>query len=71
MAIAPARSMQQIGPRTWTFQGPRVAPMKAHCRACQLSVAIVEPESLDLHTGNYVVRGRCERCGQEVLLIVS
>jgi hypothetical protein len=26
---------------------------------------------MDLKTGNYVVRGECERCGSEVLLIVS
>jgi hypothetical protein len=45
--------------------------MKANCRTCHLAVAILEPEPLDLHTGNYVVRGRCERCGQEVVLIVS
>ena len=66
-------SMQQVAPHTWTFQAPAVpvAPMKANCRACRQSVAILNPSALDLKTGNYVVRGQCERCAGEVLLIVS
>jgi hypothetical protein len=72
MAIAHP-SMQQVAPHTWTFQPPEVpvAPMKANCRACRQSVAILRPTAMDLRTGNYVVRGECERCGSEVLLIVS
>ena len=72
MAIAHP-SMQQVGPHTWTFQAPIVpmAPMKANCRVCRQSVAILRPSAMDLKTGNYVVRGECERCGGEVLLIVS
>ena len=72
MAIAHA-TMHQVAPHTWTFEAPEVpvAPMKANCRACRQSVAILRPSAMDLKTGNYVVRGDCERCGSEVLLIVS
>jgi hypothetical protein len=45
--------------------------MKANCRACRQAVGILRPSAMDLKTGNYVVRGECERCGSEVLLIVS
>jgi hypothetical protein len=34
-------------------------------------VAILRPSAMDLNTGNYVVRGECERCGAEVVLIIS
>ncbi len=72
MALARA-NMQQVTPHTWSFRGPQVpvAPMKAHCRACRQSVPILRPSSLDLNTGNYVVRGECGVCGAEVVLIVS
>ncbi|TMF57750.1 MAG: hypothetical protein E6I22_03420 [Chloroflexi bacterium] len=72
MALARA-NMQQVTPHTWSFHGPQVpmAPMKAHCRACKQSVPILRPSSLDLNTGNYVVRGECGVCGAEVVLIVS
>jgi len=72
MAMAHA-SMHQVAQHTWTFRAPdvAVAPMKANCRACRQSVAILHPSAMDLKTGNYVVRGECERCGSEVLLIVS
>jgi hypothetical protein len=48
-----------------------VAPMKANCRVCRQSVGILRPSAMDLKTGNYVVRGECERCGSEVVLIIS
>ena len=72
MAIAHP-TMHQVAPHTWIFQAPEVpmAPMKAHCRACKQSVPILRPSSLDLNTGNYVVRGECGVCGAEVVLIVS
>jgi hypothetical protein len=65
--------MQQVAPHTWTFQPTEVAvaPMKAHCRSCRTTVAILNPSALDLKTGNYVVRGQCEHCLGEVLLIIS
>jgi hypothetical protein len=65
--------MHQVSPNTWTFTEPAVpfAPMKANCRACRQSVAILRPTAMDLKTGNYVVRGECEHCGAEVLLIIS
>jgi hypothetical protein len=65
--------MHQIGPHTWSFEAPAVAmaPMKALCRACRTSVALLRPEGFSTQTGNYVVRGECERCGGEVLLIIS
>ena len=66
-------TMQQLSPNTWTFRAPAVpfAPMKGNCRACRQPVAILRPTAMDLKTGNYVVRGECEFCGAEVLLIVS
>jgi hypothetical protein len=66
-------AMHQVAPHTWSFEPPAVpvAPMKAHCRACRATVAILRPTSMDLNTGNYVVRGECENCGAEVVLIVS
>jgi Domain of unknown function (DUF5679) len=66
-------TMQQVAPHTWVFQAPEVpvAPMKANCRACRRAVAILNPSAMDLKTGNYVVRGQCEVCGGEVVLIVS
>jgi hypothetical protein len=72
MAIAHP-TMQQVAPHTWTFQPSdvAVAPMKANCRACRQAVGILRPSAMDMKTGNYVVRGECERCGSEVLLIVS
>ncbi|HEV3095726.1 MAG TPA: hypothetical protein VG104_01155 [Candidatus Dormibacteraeota bacterium] len=72
MAIAQT-TMHQVAPHTWTFKAPDVpmAPMKANCRVCRQSVAILRPAAMDLKTGNYVVRGQCEQCGSEVLLIVS
>ncbi len=72
MAIAHP-TMQQVAPHTWTFHAPEipVAPMKANCRACRRAVAILRPTAMDLKTGNYVVRGECEICGSEVVLIVS
>lgn len=72
MAIAHP-TMQQVAPHTWTFRPSPVpvAPMKATCRSCRASVAILNPAPVDLHTGNYVVRGQCEHCGGEVVLIVS
>jgi hypothetical protein len=72
MAIAHP-TMTQVAPHTWTFQPPDVpvAPMKANCRSCRKPVAILHPSPMDLKTGNYVVRGQCEFCGGEVLLIVS
>jgi len=65
--------MHQVTPHTWSFEPPSVpvAPMKAHCRACRQTVAILNPSSMDLNTGNYVVRGECDNCGAEVLLIVG
>ncbi len=72
MAIAHP-TMQQVAPHTWTFHPSDVpvAPMKANCRACRQAVGILRPLAMDMKTGNYVVRGECERCGSEVLLIVS
>jgi hypothetical protein len=72
MAIAHP-TMQQLAPHTWAFRAPEipVAPMKANCRACRQAVGILRPTAMDLKTGNYVVRGECERCGAEVLLILS
>lgn len=70
MAVSHA-SMQQVGPHTWTFTPPDVAPMKGHCRNCNQSVAIVRPRELSLATGNYIVRGECAQCGKEVVLILS
>jgi uncharacterized protein DUF5679 len=66
-------SMHQVAPHTWTFQpsATPVAPMKANCRRCRKAVAILNPSAMDLKTGNYIVRGECEECGGEVLLIVS
>jgi hypothetical protein len=66
-------TMHQVAPHTWTFQPPAVpvAPMKAHCRTCRQPVGILNPTAVDLHTGNYVVRGACDICGGEVVLIVS
>ena len=71
MAVAPA--MHQIGPHTWSFEPPAVAmaPMKAHCRNCRTAVGLLRPEAFSTQTGNYVVRGECERCAGEVLLIIS
>ncbi|HYM49233.1 MAG TPA: hypothetical protein VET65_01555 [Candidatus Limnocylindrales bacterium] len=71
--MAITHSMHQIAPHTWTFEAPfpRVAPMKAHCRACRVAVALCNPEVVNVPTGNYIVRGACERCAGEVLLIVS
>ena len=72
MAIAHP-TMQQVAPHTWTFQPSQVpvAPMKANCRACRQAVGILRPSAMDLKTGNYVVRGECDQCGSEVLLIIS
>ena len=72
MAIAHP-TMQQVAPHTWTFQPSDVpvAPMKANCRACRQAVGILRPSAMDLKTGNYVVRGECDQCGSEVLLIIS
>jgi hypothetical protein len=69
--MAAIQTMHQIGPHTWTFEGPAMAPMKAHCRACGKTVAILRPTALDLRTGNYVVKGECEHCRGEVVLILS
>jgi hypothetical protein len=71
--MALPHSMHQIAPHTWTFEEPAVpaAPMKGHCRFCRAPVALLHPEVLNLETGNYIVRGECERCAGEVLLIVS
>jgi hypothetical protein len=71
--MAAVQTMHQIAPHTWTFEAPEVpmAPMKAQCRACAKTVAILRPTALDLHTGNYIVKGECERCGGEVVLILS
>lgn len=70
VAVARA-SMQQVAPHTWAFKPPDVAPMKGHCRNCNESVAMLHPRELSLATGNYIVRGECEQCGQEVVLILS
>ena len=72
MAIAHP-TMHQVAPHTWTFMAPAVsvAPMKAHCRVCRQPVGILNPTAIDLRTGNYVVRGDCDICGGEVVLIVS
>jgi len=70
MAVARA-SMQQVGPHTWTFTPPDVAPMKGYCRNCNQSVAMLHPREVSLATGNYIVRGDCQQCGQEFLLILS
>jgi hypothetical protein len=72
MAIAHP-TMQQVAPHTWTFQAASVpvAPMKALCRACRQPVGILNPSGLQVHTGNYVVRGDCDICGGEVVLVVS
>ncbi len=64
-------TMHRVSPHTWQFAAPDVAPMKGHCRACKRDVAIRKPQTLDLNTGNYVVRGECEVCGTEVLLILA
>jgi hypothetical protein len=45
--------------------------MKGYCRACNQSVAMLHPREVSLATGNYVVRGDCQGCGQEVILILS
>ena len=72
MAVMHA-TMQQVSPHTWTFTPPAVtvAPMKGHCRSCRQPVAIERPEAVTLPTGNYVVRGSCAVCGDEVVLIVA
>jgi rRNA maturation protein Nop10 len=72
MAIAHP-TMHQVAPHTWTFEpaAVSVAPMKAHCRVCRQPVGILNPAAMSLQTGNYVVRGACEVCGSEVVLIVS
>src|SRR2546427_11634586 len=72
MALAHS-TMHQVAPHTWTFKAPEipVAPMKANCRVCRQSVAILRPSAMDLKTGNYVVRCECKRCGAEILLIVT
>ncbi len=64
-------TMHRVGPRSWKFNAPDVAPMKGHCRVCRRDVAIQHPHAVDLTTGNYVVQGECEACGSEVVLIVS
>lgn len=64
-------TMHRVGPHTWKFEPPDVAPMKGHCRACKRDVAICRPRAVDLNTGNYVVRGECEFCRAEVVLILS
>lgn len=71
--MASVQSMHQIGPHTWAFEAPAVtmAPMKAHCRGCGKTVGILRPTALDLHTGNYIVKGECENCHGEVVLILS
>jgi len=70
MAVARA-SMQQVGPHTWTFTPPDVAPMKGYCRTCNQSVAMLHPREVSLATGNYIVRGDCQQCGEEVVLILA
>ncbi len=72
MAIAHP-TMHQVAPHTWTFQPPAVsvAPMKAYCRVCRQPVGILNPAAMSLQTGNYVVRGACDICANEVVLIVS
>jgi hypothetical protein len=72
MAIAHP-TMHQVAPHTWTFEPAAVpvAPMKANCRVCRQAVGIIRPSAMDLHTGNYVVRGECEFCGGDVVLIIS
>ncbi len=70
MALA-RPTMHQLSPNTWAFEPPEVAPMKGPCRACQRTVAILRPDAFGLATGNYVVRGECETCGGEVVLILS
>lgn len=71
--MAIANTMHQIAPHTWTFKEPPVpvAPMKARCRICKAQVALLYPVVLAIQTGNFIVRGECERCSGEVLLIVS
>lgn len=64
-------SMKQVGPHTWVFNPPDVAPMKGHCRHCNQSVAMLHPNQVTLATGNYIVRGDCDRCGQEVVLLLT
>lgn len=70
VAVAHA-SMKQVGPNTWVFRPPDVAPMKGHCRSCNRSVAILHPREVSLPTGNYILRGECQLCGQEVVLILT
>jgi hypothetical protein len=71
--MALTQTMQQLAPHTWSFNGPQVpmAPMKGHCRNCARPVGMLRPSGVSLATGNYVVRGECEVCGGEVVLIVS
>ncbi len=57
--------MRQLGPNTWVFEPPDQAAMKAHCRTCNQSVAILKPQSVTFSSGNYVVRGECGICGNE------
>jgi hypothetical protein len=63
--------MRQVGPHTWAFTPADVAPMKGHCRQCNQSVALLHPRQVNLATGNYIVRGDCELCSQEVVLILT
>jgi hypothetical protein len=64
-------SMKQVGPHTWVFSPRDVAPMKGHCRHCNQSVAMLHPIEVTLPTGNYIVRGECELCRQEVVLLLT
>jgi Domain of unknown function (DUF5679) len=63
--------MRQVGPHTWVFTPPDVAPMKGYCRNCNQSVAMRHPSEVTLATGNYIVRGECELCRQEVILLLT
>jgi hypothetical protein len=45
--------------------------MKGYCRQCNQSVAMLHPNEVTLPTGNYIVRGECEVCRQEVVLLLT
>lgn len=62
-------TMRQLGPNRWVFEPADVAPMKASCASCAETVAILKPQAAAFPSGDYIIRGACERCGGLVTLV--
>ena len=63
------QTRQGSGP-SWSFEPPAVAPIKASCKACGRSVAVLQPRVTGMLAGRYAIEGICRECGATVKLIL-